>query len=104
MTLTKSERALASMTILVAQPLVWFLAAWALATLWGWYAVPMGAPVITKTTALGVFAIRGLFVKRDKRDLSEDEKLDDGLAGTIYSIVVPLICLGVGGLGILIGR
>ena len=49
------------------------LRAWALVTLWAWFAVPgLGAPALTYPIALGLSLIVGMF--RDKNGAKDKEK------------------------------
>ena len=73
---------------------------WALSTLWLWFLVPIGAPVIGITTALGISVILGLFTAHLNQEASKDNKSKtlSELYGTIVakSIGAPLVSVATG--------
>lgn len=61
------------------------LRGWALSTLWAWFLVPMGAPAITITTALGISVIIGLFTSHLNR---ETVKVGDKSVADLFTTVI----------------
>lgn len=87
-------------------PFVISLASWALnlfwggfvaATLWGWFAVPLGAPSISFWHAAGLGALLSVFL--GSRGMPVPDKSDAGtmlLMSFLYSLFVPLLGLAFG--------
>ena len=83
-----------------------FLVIWAInvfwggfvaATLWGWFAVPLGVPAITFWHAAGLGALLSVFL--GSRGVPLAEKSDAGalqLLAFIYSVFIPLLSLAAG--------
>lgn len=66
-------------------------------TLWGWFAVPLGAPGINIWHAAGLGALLSVFL--GSRGIPVVEKSDAGatvLLGIIYSVLIPLLSLAAG--------
>ncbi len=81
------------------------LEAFSLTYLWGWFLVPLGAPVIGFATALGLITIRMIAVKHDASSASllmelfkeDKEKMwRVHVANSAYRTMVPLIALTIG--------
>ncbi len=66
---------------------------WALAILWGWFLVPLGAPKITIPLAIGVSLIYSFFTSDLKKESFED---DDWVISVVKAIGFPLLFLAFG--------
>jgi hypothetical protein len=68
-----------------------------LSVLWGWFAVPLGLPVVGVVQAMGVALLVGLLTYRSittaKLEQSAQEKWTDAIAS---AITTPSVALGVG--------
>jgi hypothetical protein len=66
-------------------------------TLWGWFAVPLGAPGVSIWHAAGLGALLSVFL--GSRGIPVADKSDAGAAlllGITYSVLIPLLGLAAG--------
>jgi len=83
-----------------------FLRAWALATLWAWFILPLGAPRIGYAHALGISTLVSMFTHQfpSARQIGEDAdwKRQPSNKSTVYIrdavalILWPLLAVGAG--------
>lgn len=89
-----------------------YLNAWAISTLWAWFAVPLGVKAISMTHALGVGLIvtaltgpkaKGVTLKNDKGEYDYDKAC--GAFGQVVSetVVQPLFLVAIGKLYLWLG-
>ena len=82
---------LAVVAVLMAPLMLW--GGFALMHLWGWFAVPLGAPRITLGLAVGVNLLVSYLTSRTPAQ----DRSDDYLARSIsFAIFEPAIALGIG--------
>lgn len=68
------------------------LRGWAVLMLWGWYAVPLGAPVIGLAQAWGVSWLVSLLTWQQ---MPRDEDADP-IYGVVLSATISLLAVGIG--------
>jgi hypothetical protein len=77
---------------LAAIPLIILLDAWTAATFWGWFAVPLGAPVIGKAFAYGIGAVLAWATRSAHTAKQDDTYVIQGavreIASTIFYLIV----------------
>lgn len=75
-----------------------FMNGWVGMTLWGWFAVPLGVVPIGLWHAVGLAGLVRLLVGTSRRyEQDKDESLlKMSLSSLAYSVLVPLISLGLG--------
>lgn len=73
---------------------------WALAVLWSWFIVPLGAPKIGVVHAAGLALVYNFF-SRDIVELANKENHDDIGTAVVKIVGVPLLFLLIGGLIVL---
>lgn len=77
----------------------WPVRGWAASVLWGWFAVPLGAPVVDVLPAMGlllvVTLVRGA-QPNPEADVPEPAKTNRWTARAVADVLLPLILLALG--------
>ena len=86
-----SKTALFLLTLFVLVPLLLLWQGWAMSTLWGWFVVPLGLPIISVAEAAGLCLVASVLRMRRTGNSSSDRF--EAIAG---SIIFPLVSVVIG--------
>ena len=85
---------LLSIVLIVSSVLV---SAWAIATLWIWFLVPLGLPVIGYAHALGINLMMTVFTQDfNTKSEESDDKVKKFVTQIVKAILFPVIFVGIG--------
>lgn len=86
------------LALLILMPLAVFLNAYVLSVLWLWFIVPLGMPVLSLTTAVGIAVIVSLFQQTHQSKENDKTESAEAKIGKAFSLVLakPLGALAVG--------
>lgn len=88
---------LAAAVLLLVPLVLW--RAWALAVLWGWFAVPLGAPPVGVAAAFGLSVTAALAINLPAASRNRDVTARDGLLLALgTAAVLPAVALALGAL------
>lgn len=65
---------------------------WVLSILWGWFAVPLGAPAISIPGAIGMAILLSTMLMRRRREESDEPWYE----AFVFHATKPLVALGIG--------